>query len=53
MDTKTIINHLQDEAIRKEQSLQYMDMRHRIPRRIAKEIKKLKAMIDYLNAGEK
>jgi hypothetical protein len=48
MDDKTIAYYLQHKVEVKENSLKPMDKRHKIPKRIKKEIKELKAMIEHL-----
>jgi hypothetical protein len=48
MNKKTIINYLENEVNWREKSLESMDRRHKIPKRIKKEIKELKSMIKFL-----
>ncbi len=48
MDNRTIAEYLQHKINRKRDSLQYMDKRQKIPRRIKAEIEELKAMVKHL-----
>lgn len=48
MNNKKIAEYLQHEVEVKENSLKYMDKRHKIPKRIENEIKELKEMINHL-----
>jgi len=48
MDNKTISEYLQHKVNWKTKSLEIMDKRHKIPKRIKTEIKELKAMIKHL-----
>jgi len=49
MDTETIINYLQNQIDWRVKSLRLMDKRRIIPKRVKKEIEKLKSMIKHLS----